>query len=467
MFRSWRFPVTATTVASSRPATRAWPGPRGQGPLGSLREAWADPIGLLEGGVRTHGDLVRFRFAWLRYHLVADLDAVHRVVVENAKGYKKSRNYEGLRVLLGDGLLTSEGDTWRKNRRLAQPAFARAHLDGFARTMARSTLALVHGWDARVSAGATELDLHAEMMRLTLRIVGLTLLGADLEGDANELGRDLEVALKWANAYVESVVRVPPWVPTPTNVRFVRSKRAILEVVNRVITQRRAGGAPAEPDLLALLMAASDDAEAHGDLALVDEIVTLTLAGHETTANGLTFALVALARHPDVLARVRAEIDAVLGAREAPDLADLPNLPYTKAVVDEALRLWPPAWSFEREAVEDDVVCGLPVPKGATVVVSPWVLHRHPKLWDAPRAFRPARFLEKDPARPKLAYLPFGAGPRVCIGASFALTEMQILLATIVRRFDVVPLVDGEVPLDPSITLRPKGGLRARLARRA
>ena len=147
-------------------------------------------------------------------------------------------------------------------------------------------------------------------------------------------------------------------------------------------------------------MAASDDAEAHGDLALVDEIVTLTLAGHETTANGLTFALVALARHPDVLARVRAEIDAVLGAREAPDLADLPNLPYTKAVVDEALRLWPPAWSFEREAVEDDVVCGLPVPKGATVVVSPWVLHRHPKLWDAPR------------------------------------------------------VVSGEVPLDPSITLR-------------
>lgn len=457
---------TTTLDSSLRRPSHDWPGPRGQGPLGSLRQAWADPIGLLEGGVRAHGDLVRFRFAWLHYYVVADLDAVHRVVIENAKGYRKSRNYEGLRVLLGDGLLTSEGDTWRKNRRLAQPAFSRAHLDGFARTMARSTLSLVHGWNARAADGAVELDLHAEMMRLTLRIVGLTLLGADLEEDAHGLGRSLEVALQWANAYVESIVRVPPWVPTPTNVRFNRSRRTILEVVNRVIGARRAGGPPAEPDLLALLMSASDDAEAHGDLALVDEVVTLTLAGHETTANGLTFALVALSRHPEVLARVRAEVDAVVGSREAPDLADLANLPYTRAVVDEVLRLWPPAWSFERAAVADDVVGGYHLPKGATVVVSPWVLHRHPKHWPEPLAFRPERFLEKDPSRPKLAYLPFGAGPRVCIGASFALTEMQILLATIVRRFDVVPLAGGAVPLDPSITLRPKGPVRVRVARR-
>lgn len=444
------------TTALVAPAGRKATGPKGLPLIGSLLDAWADPLTLMTRSAREHGDVAKLRFAWLDYHLLNAPAAAHRVLVENAKAYHKSPNYQGLKIMLGQGLLTSEGDFWRKQRRLAQPAFHRDKIAGFVSTMAACTTDMLDRWDRERPA---TLDVHAEMMRLTFRIVGKTLLSADLEADAKQFGQALDVAIKWANQYVESIVRIPPSIPTPTNVRFRRAQRVIESVVMRVVEERRRSGKD-EPDLLSMLMGATDEATGDGmsDKQLKDELLTLTLAGHETTANALSFTFYLLSRHPEVLRRLREEARTVLAGRD-PALEDLARMPYTKAVIEEALRLYPPAWVFERIALEDDEVLGYTIPKGAIVAVSPWVMHRSPDLWPNPEGFDPARFLEPDPNRHKLAYLPFGAGPRTCIGNVFALTEMQIILPIIVQRVALELVPGTEIALDPSITLRPKTGV--------
>lgn len=439
------------------------PGPRGVPLLGSLPAAWRDVLGLFATTLRDHGEVSRLTFGPYEYYLVNDPEVVKHVLVDNAKNYTKSKSYDGLKLLLGQGLLTNEGESWKRQRRLAQPAFHRAHIDGFARTIGR----VGEEQRARFRELAGEgrvVDLHEEMMHMTLRAVGLCLLGTDLAGDAKELGHALDVAIAWVNAYVESLVRLPAWVPTPRNNAYRRAERTIREIVGRVIDDRRARGETGT-DLLGMLMAATDEEGRMSPKQLFDEVVTLTLAGHETTANSLTFALHLLHRHPDALAAVREEEARVLGGAVA-TLADLPKMPFTKAVIEESMRLFPPAWVVERQAKDDDEVCGLPVRRGDMVGVSPWAMHRSEALWDEPLAFRPERFLAPDDERPKLAYFPFGAGPRVCIGNAFAMMEMQILLPMLAAAFSftlerTTPL---EHELEPSITLRPKHGVPVRLS---
>ncbi len=445
--------TTAITVAEPRVA----PGPRGLPLIGSLLDAWQNPLEMMARGAREHGDVCRFRFAWVDYYLLTDPAAAHRVLVENAKAYNKSPNYRGLKVMLGQGLLTSEGEFWRRQRRLAQPAFHREKIASFIETMAVCTNDMLDRWSA--TPDGSTLDVHAEMMRLTLRIVGKTLLSADLEADAKQFGEALNVAIRWANDYVDSIVRVPPSVPTPSNLRFRRAQRVIERVVLRVVEERRTSGED-KGDLLSMFMNARDDAtgERMSDRQLMDELLTLTLAGHETTANALSFTFDLLSRYPDVARRLRAEASAVLGGR-APRLDDLPRMPYTRAVVEESLRLYPPAWVFERVALEEDEVAGYRIPRGAIVAVSPYTMHRKPTIWQNPEGFDPNRFLEPDPSRPKLAYIPFGAGPRTCIGNAFALTEMQVILPLIMARASLELPPGAELDLEPSITLRPRAGL--------
>mgnify|MGYP000996621206 FL=1 len=389
--------TTAITVAEPRVA----PGPRGLPLIGSLLDAWQNPLEMMARGAREHGDVCRFRFAWVDYYLLTDPAAAHRVLVENAKAYNKSPNYRGLKVMLGQGLLTSEGEFWRRQRRLAQPAFHREKIASFIETMAVCTNDMLDRWSA--TPDGSTLDVHAEMMRLTLRIVGKTLLSADLEADAKQFGEALNVAIRWANDYVDSIVRVPPSVPTPSNLRFRRAQRVIERVVLRVVEERRTSGED-KGDLLSMFMNARDDAtgERMSDRQLMDELLTLTLEGHETTANALSFTFDLLSRYPDVARRLRAEASAVLGGR-APRLDDLPRMPYTRAVVEESLRLYPPAWVFERVALEEDEVAGYRIPRGAIVAVSPYTMHRKPTIWQNPEGFDPNRFLEPDPSRPKLA----------------------------------------------------------------
>ena len=299
--------MTSSTIETTVPAPlRKMPTQRGRILSGSLFEAWEDPIALFTKATREHGDLVCFRFAYLEYFLLADATAAHRVLVENAKGYVKSPNYQGLKVMLGQGLLTSEGDYWKRQRKLAQPAFHRDRLAGFASQMTRATDDMLGRWDHELQGS---FDLHAELMRLTFRIVGLTLLSTDLESESEEFGASLNVALRWANEYVESLVRLPPWVPTPKNLAFRKAQRTIEGVVGRVLAERRESGEDGD-DLLGMLMSVRDETTGEGmtDRQLMDELLTLTLAGHETTANALTFTFYLLSRHPEVRRKLDAEI---------------------------------------------------------------------------------------------------------------------------------------------------------------
>ncbi len=452
--------TTQTTPVTSYPHP---PGPRGSSAIfGSLLDIWADPLGLMATGVEEWGEIMRFRFAHLHYVVVSDPEAARQILVQNHRRYVKSRNYRGLKMMLGEGLLTSEGETWRKQRRLAQPAFHRERLSGFVSTMAECTRDMLARWD-REQDGQTPFDAHAEMMRLTFRVVGRTLLSAELDGDAKATGEALTVALKWANDYVEKPVRPPPWFPTPANLRFARAKRTIDDVVTRVMQERRAGEGRHD-DLLGMLMEARDEQTGEGmpDRLLRDELVTLVLAGHETTANALTFALYLLSTHPEVLRTLEREVGEVLGGR-APTLADLPRLTYTTQVLEETLRLYPPAWVMERELLEDDVIGGYRIAKGSIVAVAPFLLHRLPRIWPNPEGFDPTRFSrEAKEARPKHAYLPFGGGPRTCIGNAFAMMEMQVALPMIVQRYRLELVPAFRLELDPSITLRPKRGVRMR-----
>jgi cytochrome P450 len=408
--------------------------------------------------------VVRFKFGPYEYYLVNDPDVIRHVLVDGAKTYTKSRNYVGLKLVLGDGLLTSEGDFWRRQRKLAQPAFHRESMEGFARQMSYSTRAMLERWSAEDAAGKSEgqtFCVLSEMMRLTFRIVGLTLFSTDVDAEAQEVGQAMTVAMHHANDWAEALWNFPAWVPTPKNLRFKSAMKTLDSVVYRIIESRRAE-AGQQKDLLGMLMAAVDESGEGGmsDKQLRDEVITLVLAGHETTANLLAWTFYLLSSRPEIMARVRDEARTVLGDRD-PTLADVPALSYTKMVLEEVLRLYPPAWAFERQSTTTDKLGAFDIAEGSIVGVSPYVLHRHPKFWDKPEEFDPLRFLpEKAATRSRYSYLPFGGGPRMCIGNAFAMMEAQIILAMIARDYSLTVDPHHPVELEPRITLRPRHGIK-------
>lgn len=445
------------------PLPRAFPTVPGLPPIvHSMLEAMKDPLEFLSRSAANYGEDVHMRFLHRHYLLLTGAESMQHALVSHPERYDKSPNYDGLKIVLGRGLLTSEGAFWKRQRRLMQPAFHKHALAGFVETMAETTVEALARWTLRPGVS---FDLHAELMRLTFRIVGLTLLSRDLDGEAKVVGDALAVGLHWASDHVEAVVRIPPWVPTPSNLRFGKAKRTLDRLVLRLIADRRvAASDPARRrDLLDMLLAATDaedDARGMDDEQIKHELLTLILAGHETTANALTFLYYAISSRPDVQAKIRAEVDAVLGERQVPAVADLKGLEYVTCVIEEAMRLYPPAWIFERQANQDDVICGVPVRKGTIVMFSPYVLHRSARHWDDPERFDPERFRpEKKNRIGKHVYMPFGAGHRFCIGNNFAMMEMQLIVAILARRvrFEVEP---GYVPkLNAEVTLRPAHGM--------
>jgi cytochrome P450 len=456
--------ASSSTEGVALDSARTAPGPSGLPFFGQITEAWRDPIALFLRTQASHGDVARLRFGPVDYYLLNDVAAIKRVLVDNAANYEKSRSYAGLKAVLGEGLLTSEGEVWRRQRRLSQPAFHRERVAALAGAMASEVERMLARW-ATLGPGA-RIDVHAEMMRLTFAIVGRTLLSADLDGEANAVGEALTICLTWANRQVEALVPVPLAVPTPSNLRFRRARQTLDELVYRVIRERRAKGEPGA-DLLGMLMAASGDGEQMSDAQLRDELMTLVLAGHETTANLLAFAFHVLSVHPHWRAALEGEAEEALGGR-TPGVGDLPALRLTRAVLDETLRLYPPVWVFERQAKVADVIGGFRLPKGGLVAVSPYVLHRHPAHWGNPEGFDPTRFLpEHAVARHKFAYLPFGGGPRTCIGNTFAAMEATIVLAAVLQRCRLERDPASPLALDPSVTMRPAGGLFCRLYARA
>jgi cytochrome P450 len=446
-------------------STRTPPGPRGVPLFGNVIGAWRDPIGLIMSSWREYGDVVKFKFGPFDYLFLNDPDAIHHVLVDNAKNYTKSRNYQGLKLVLGEGLVTSERETWKRQRKLVQPAFHRERLAGFAGAMVMDTTSMLERWATR---GPEAFDVHEEMMRLTFRIVGRTLFSTDVEADADRIGPAVSAAMHYANDYAESIVRMPQWLPTPANIRFKKVMRTLDDLVLRIVAERRATKGTAQPnDLLTMLMEAHDDEthDAMSDRQLRDEVMTIILAGHETTANLLTWTWFLLSSHPDVERRMHDEIANVLGDR-APTLDDLPKLKLVKMVIEESLRLYPPAWAFERQAVADDTIAGYPVRAKTIIGMTPYALHRHPRYWENPEGFDPERFTpERSEGRPRYAYLPFGGGPRFCIGNGFAMMEAQILVAMIAQRHRLQLVPGHPIVLDPTVTLRPKHGVKVTIER--
>jgi cytochrome P450 len=411
---------------------------------------------------RRYGPVVRTRLP-LHLYFVADPGCIEEILVKKADSFHKDRTSRLLSRVLGKGLLVNEGDSWRRQRRLIQPAFHQRQLEAYAGRMVEAIARASGGW----RAGEVR-NIHEEMMAVTMTIVAEALFGADLSASAAEMGRTISDLMEQFSRMLGLSARFQPpaWVPTPANRRLRAATRKVDGVIHGVIEARRRNGA-ATDDLLSLLIRARDeDGGSMTDEQVRDEAMTLFLAGHETTALALTYALYLLALDPARQQRLADELEGVLGGR-LPALADLERLPYTEAVVLESMRLYPPAWGMGRQAVSEVEIGGWRYPKGAEFVISPWVVHRDGRGFEDPEAFRPERW-ENDLVRrlPRFAYFPFGGGPRVCIGNRFALMEAKLVLAVAVQRFRFAPTAETSLSLLPSATLRPRHGVRLQLATR-
>ncbi len=448
------------------------PGPKGNWLLGSLLPFARDPGNYLLDLAQQYGDTVYMRILNLPFYIVSHPDDIREVLVNQAEKFRKSQlDYDILSRFLGNGLLTSEGSHHRRQRRLAQPAFHSKRIQAYAETMVDYTEDLLDEWQENQVR-----DVAEDMMRLTMFIVSKTLFSADNtttnDDAAAAIGSAIHTFQSVSNhAYLRGFT-LPEWLPTQDN----RAAKKALAVYNhhleQIIAQRRAtavnGDIADNGDLLSMLMLSRDeDGSTMTDQQLRDEVATLFGAGHETTSNALTWTWYALSQNPDVEARLHEELDTVLRGR-VPTLADLPNLPYTLMVIKEAMRLYPPAWILSaRTALEDVAIGQYTVPKGTSVTVAPYALHRLPRYFPDPERFDPERFSpEREKLIPKYAYLPFGAGPRVCIGNSFALMEAQLILATIAQQYRLHLMPNQEVKMAMQITLSPKNGLKMRLESR-
>ncbi|BDG04369.1 cytochrome P450 [Anaeromyxobacter oryzae] len=435
------------------------PGPRTLRPGGSWRAFGRDPLGFLERLARTYGPVAHFRIGPRHVFVLSDPDLVREVLVVSPERFRKDRGLEMARVMLGDGLLTAHGETWRRHRRLAQPAFHPDRIAGAAAVMARRAAARVARW-----RDGDAIDAHREMAALALEIVAEALFGADVEAEIPAIARALDDAVE---SFRMSRIPFAPLLdrlPVPSTVRVHRARRTLDAILYRMIAARRAAGGGGD-DLLGRLLAARD-AEGGGalsDLELRDEAMTIFLAGHETTGDALAWTIDLLGRNPGARARLEAEVDAVLGGRP-PAPADVDRLPYARRVLTEGMRLYPPAWTLARQAIADVPLGGFVLPARATAMLPQWVIHRDPGLYPEPDRFDPDRWLpERRAGLPRLAYFPFGAGPRICIGEGFAWTEGVLALAAIASRVRLVPLAPvPPVPL-PRITLRPGGGVPVRV----
>jgi cytochrome P450 len=431
-------------------------GPKGHVLLGSLPEFRRDVLGFFAACARDYGDVVPIRVPRRRLVLLSHPDLIEEVLTAHARRTSKTALLQTLRTVLGNGLLLSEGDTWLRQRRLIQPAFHRQRIAAYGEVMAAfADRAMAHWKD-----GETR-DVHADMMAVTQAIVAKTLFDADVSGGAWDVGQALHVLMEDFSRTRTRVFRLPTFVPTPTRLRTRRAVERLDRLVYGIIAARRASGED-RGDLLSLLLQAqdADDGSRMTDQQARDEIMTLFLAGHETTAVSLSWTWYLLAQHPEVEARLVEELRSVLGGRW-PTVADLPRLRYTEMVVTESMRLYPPAYTITRRVVEPPLTVGPHAIAPETVLVmSQWVVHRDRRWFDEPGAFQPDRW-EHDLAKrlPRYAYFPFGGGPRLCIGNTFALMEATLLLATIAQRFRFRLAPGAAVTPMLSVTLRPAEGL--------
>jgi cytochrome P450 len=434
------------------------PGPP-LGPVATIRAFRRDPIGLLERSA-AFGDVALLRTPRYPTFLLNHPDLVWDVLVTDNRSFHKGPTIEAARRVLGDGLLTSEGEHHRRQRRLIQPLFQPSRLGGYVPVMLDRTDRTIERWrDGEV------LDVHAEMSRLTLAIVVATLFGSDLtEREARAVSAALTEVLAQYPRSFSPFLRLTERLPLPANRRFERATQVFDRIVYGLVDRRRLTGADGD-DLLSRLIRAHDEDGAMTVAQVRDEAVTLFLAGHETTSNALSWAWWLLARASEAEARLQAEADAV-ELDDPADAAVADRLPFARAVLDESMRRYPPAWAIGRRSTRPHRAGGYELPAGGVTIASPWLLHHDPRWWKEPDAFAPGRWLEPDPDRPHAAFLPFGAGPRMCVGEPFARLEAVLLLARIAGRWRFEADPGFEVGLQPAITLRPRGGMRMRALER-
>lgn len=463
--------MTQTTAAPSQTPLASQrlplpPGPRGHWLWGMLPDLRRDLLGMYRDVARQYGDVARVPFMGVNTYAVSHPDHFKHILQDNNRNYRRNTFFNAIvKEMLGLNLFTADGDEWLSRRRLMQPAFHRQRIAGFAGLMTECTGEMLARWE-RVPAGQV-LAMDQEMMALTLRIAGRALFSVDLSRESSALGDAFTDLSEYVNYRFGQPFPPPRWVPTRRNRLTNRAAATIDRTIAAMIRERRASGAD-QPDLLGMLMQARDADTGQGmtDAELHNEIGTMMFAGHETTATALTWTFYLLSQNPDVERRLHAEVDAALGGR-IPTMADLPNLPYARRVIDEALRLYPPAWGVTRQSVDEDELGGYRIPADASVSLIIINVHHDPRFWDDPERFDPDRFTpERAEGRPAFAYLPFGAGPRLCIGNQFALTEAHLVLAAVAARF-ALRLVPGHpVKPNPIFVLRTSNGLPMTLVRR-
>jgi cytochrome P450 len=433
------------------------PGPSGYPVVGIIPKMWGQPLEFLVSAARQYGDVVYLDMGATSFYLINEPRYIQHILQDNYQNYRKG--YEVVESLLGKGLVSSDGAHWQRQRRLMQPAFHRRKLEGFATTITDATGVMLRSWKAYADRGEA-LDVAGEMTKLTLGVILETMFSTDIHDEREVAGAAFEIALRQFNTRLMAPFQWLDRLPTPHNRRFRRALATLDGIVYRIIAERRRTGADTG-DLLSMLLAARDEETGTGmsDQEVRDEVMTIFLAGHETTANALAWVWYLLSKYPDTARRLQTELDNVLdGCR--PTFADLSELKYTRLVIDEALRLYPPAWMFAREAIDDDELDGYRVPAGAKVMISPFITHRHAAYWENPAGFDPERFTsERSADRPRYAYFPFGGGPRRCIGEGFALMEATLVIGMVAQayRLDLVP---GRVVEPETVaTLRPRDGV--------
>ena len=464
--------MVRTAVGASEEAHYA-PGPRGRFLVGSLRDFRGDClIQTMEQARAKYGDVVRFRIGPRTVHLISHPDLAQEVLVKEKETFFKIQEGTdrkiGLGLVLGEGLLTNrDHDSWFLRRRMLQPVFHRRRIATMADEMVAAGQKMLSRWD-ELYTPEDVLDVHEEMMRVTLDVINRTMFGADVTREAGRVGTAMTVLTRYAFAQAGNPFSMPPWVPTHRNQEFHRALETIDSVVLRLIRARQAArdsGEQPRGDLLDMLLDAEDaeTGERMTDQEVLDEVKTVFAAGHETTANALTWTRLLLSEYPEAGEKLRAELDAVLDGRP-PTLADVSNLHYTRQVFDEALRLYPPVPALVRRVIRATTLGGYEIPANSRALISIYNIHRHPGFWEEPTRFEPERFSpERRASHHDFAFIPFGAGQHKCIGNNLALMEGPLLLAVIAQRYELDLAPGHAVEREVAVTMRPKEGLYVRL----
>lgn len=444
------------------------PGPSATQMFSYFISARKDPAGFLVEMRKKYGNVVQFPLPILPVYLVTHPDDVDRVMRVNAKNYgKRTIQYENLALVTGDGLLAADTNSWKRQRKLIQPAFHHEAVMRVGPDTVAVTNRMLEKWEKL--APNSIIDIDDDMMHSALEIVGKSLFGTDLSGDVEKTAQATIDALDIIVARARTPITFPKWIPTRNNRKLAKSLKQLDSAVQRILDERKKisgiAGVDRQVDMLDLLLATQDEEGGLDSKELRDQIVTFIVAGHETVASSLTWTWWLLGDNQEVQKLLQKEVDEVLNGKE-PTVKDIEKLPYTRAIVDEALRIYPPGWVVSRRSLDSDVLGGFEIPEKSVVIISPWATHRHPDSWVDAEKFDPQRFMPNAPTPPKGTYLPFGIGPRMCIGKDFAILESMIMIARIAQHWTITPAGGKPVPR-ALVMVRPAGGLPMYLNKRS